>query len=63
MTRKQKYQKATEKIQEAINLIREISKENQKDWDADRYLYELSEILECDNGEAGLIPFINSIQD
>ena len=61
ITRKQQYLEAIAKIEEAKAILRTISRENQNDYDSDRYAYELGQILSCDHGEAGLKPFVNSL--
>lgn len=55
------YDKAIKLLIEARDLFNKIGKENQRDYDADRYAAEIDTLLETDNGEAGLIPFVNLI--
>ena len=61
MTRKAKYIKAINKLEEAKKLLNEIGFEHQKDFDADRFACEVSMILESDNGECGLLPFVEKL--
>ena len=56
------YEKAQAHLESALKLFQKIGKENQTEWDSDRFAYEVSTIIECDNGESGLNPYINSMK-
>ena len=61
MTRKAKYQKAIQKLEEAKALLEEIGKEYQYDFDSDRFASDIAIILEHDSGECGLKPFVETL--
>lgn len=59
---KAEYLKAQKHLEAAMAILNKISKADQKDWDAGHFAYEIDMILEHDNGEAGLKPFIARIK-
>ena len=59
-TQRNDYQRALRHLQSAMEIFGKISKENQNDMDCDRFAYEVGLVIECDNGQAGIIPFINN---
>lgn len=64
MKRKAQYEKALKHLIEASRILSEIGFKYQKDYDADRYAYDVSMIIESDNGESGLKHFIeNFVKD
>ena len=59
-TQRNDYQRALRHLQSAMEIFGKISKENQKDWDVDNWATQVQAVIECDNGQAGIIPFINN---
>jgi hypothetical protein len=55
------YAAAIAHLEAAEALFNKISKENQRDWDADRYACDIAIILEASDGETGLIPFVKKM--
>jgi len=62
MTRKEKYIEALNHLKQAENLLMEIGKEDQRDYDSGSFAFEVSQIISCDHGEAGLEAFIKTIK-
>lgn len=56
-----KYEAALQHLEEAKKLLNEIGKENQRDYDADHFAYQVDMIISHDHGECGLAPFIAKI--
>ena len=57
----QDYQEALSLLEQAKSILEKIGRENQTEWDSDRYAYEVGQVISCDDGEAGLKPYVDSM--
>jgi hypothetical protein len=62
--RKKNFQLAARHIQAAVDALRKIEDDMQDKYsnDACHFRCELSELLSCDHGEAGLLPMIERMK-
>ena len=57
-TQRNDYQRALRHLQSAMEIFGKISRENQKDWDVDNWATQVQAVIETDEGQSGLIPFL-----
>ena len=57
-----RYQEAATALELALEMLQGMKNEHgHLDATAASYAHQVSEILSCDDGEAGLIPFVNKL--
>ena len=57
----QDYRIVLQHLEAAQKMLKRISEKNQHDYDADSYAAQVAAIISCDDGEAGLKPFIDAV--